>query len=155
MNENWLSQVLKGQTKLEEKRRLLLTQMGYLRMNIFTEYYERVKLAREKNELNKAVELMNEHARTASIFISTKRQPAPIKRLKTLLSIRSTEPIEFLQKWRTSYEAWNKLNEPNRIVDDKKRMEEFEQLRMAFLELYTYSFSIENFPPLRYRRSDH
>ena len=48
MNENWLNQVLKSGIKLKEKKRLLLTQMGYLRINIFTEYYERVKLLREK-----------------------------------------------------------------------------------------------------------
>ena len=72
MNESWLNQVLKSNIKLKEKKRLLLTQMGYLRINIFQEYYERVKLSQEKNQLNEAVELMNRHAEIASIFISTK-----------------------------------------------------------------------------------
>ena len=155
MNENWLNQVLKSDVRLKEKKRLLLTQMGYLRINIFTEYYERVKLLREKNQLNEAVELMNRHAEIASMFISTKKQPAPIKRLKKLLSIRSIEPLEYLQKWRTAYETWIKKTPNQQLVDEKKRMEEFDQLRMAFLELYTFSFSVDNFPPLRSRRSDH
>jgi len=154
MNENWLNQVLKSDIKLKEKKRLLLTQMGYLRINIFTEYYERMKLLREKNQLNKAAELMNRHAEIASIFISTKKQAATIKRLKKLLAIRSTEPTEYLQKWRTAYEAWLK-QKPSQPIDEKKRIEEFDQLRMAFFELYTFSFSVDNFPPLGERRSDH
>jgi hypothetical protein len=154
MNENWLNQVLKSDIKLKEKKQLLLTQIGYLRINIFTEYFERVNLLREKNQLDKAVELMNSHAEIAKIFIPTKRQSTLIKRLKEALSMRSIEPIEYLQKWRTSYEAWTK-QEPNQLIEKKKRLEEFDKLKMAFLELYTFSFSIDNFPPLRERRSDH
>jgi len=155
MNENWLNQVLKSDIKLKERKRLLLTQIGYLRINIFSEYFERVKLLREKNQLNEAVELMNKHAEIASMFISTKEQPASVKRLKELLSIRSTEPIEYLRKWRAAYEAWFKQESNQQPIDNKKRMEEFDQLKMAFLELYTFSFSVDNFPPLRERRSDH
>jgi hypothetical protein len=155
MNVNWLSQVLKSDIKLNKKKRLLLTQIGYLRMDIFIEYYERVKLSREKNQLDKAVELMNKHAEIANIFISTKKQPALIKRLKELLSIRSTEPIEYLHKWRNAYDAWFKQKSSQQPIDEKRRIEEFDQLRMAFLELYTFSFSVDNFPPLRDRRSDH
>lgn len=156
MPENWLSKVLKSEIKLSEKKQLLLTQLGYLRINIFTEYYERIKLARERNELDKAVELMNDHAKIARIFISTKKQPTLVKHIKNLLSIKSIEPMDFLQKWLTTYEKWITQGERDQQnVDAKKRMEEFEQLRMAFLELYTFSFSVDNFPPLRSRRSDH
>ncbi|MBN1244249.1 hypothetical protein JXA31_01485 [Candidatus Bathyarchaeota archaeon] len=155
INENWLNQALKSEIALKEKKQLLLTQIGYLRINIFTEYFERVNLLREKNQLEHAVELMNKHAEIASIFISTKKQPVLIKRLKELLSIRSTEPIEYLQKWRTAYEAWYKQASSQQLTGEKKRMEEFDQLKMAFLELYTFSFSVDNFPPLRNRRSDH
>jgi hypothetical protein len=155
VNENWLNQALKSNITLKKKKQLLLTQIGYLRINIFTEYFERVNLLREKNQLDPAVELMNKHAEVASIFISTKKQPAIIKRLKELLSMRSTEPIEYLQKWRTAYDAWYKQESSQKLIDDKKRMEKFDQLKIAFLELYTFSFSVDNFPPLRDRRSDH
>jgi len=155
MNENWLRQILKGDLKLKEKKRLLLTQIGYLRINIFTEYLERVNLLREKEQLEKAVELMNRYAEIASIFISTKKQPTIIKRLKELLSKQKIEPIEYLQKWRSGYDAWFKQKPSNQTVDKKKRMEEFDQLKMLFIDLYTFSFSADNFPPLRYRRSDH
>ena len=155
VNENWLNQTLKSDIKLKEKKKLLLTQIGYLRINIFTEYLERVNLLREKNQLNEAVELMNRHAETASIFISAKKQPTVVKRLKELLSLRSIEPIEYLEKWRTAYEAWFKQEPGQKLVGEEKRMEEFDQLKMAFIELYTFSFSVDNFPPLRNRRSDH
>jgi hypothetical protein len=155
MNEKWLNQVLKSDIKLKEKKKLLLTQMGYLRMNIFNEYFERVNILREKNQLNKAVELMNEHAEIARIFIPTKKQPVLITQLKKLLSIRSTEPIEYLQKWQTSYEEWHKHMSTQQTTDEKEQMEEFDQIKMAFLELYTFSFSTDNFPNLRNRRSDH
>jgi len=154
INENWLNQVLKSDIKLKEKKQLLLTQIGYLRINIFTEYFERVNLLREKNQLDPAVELMNKHAEVASIFISTKKQPAIIKRLKELLSIRSTEPIEYLEQWRDAYGAWYKQKSSQQL-DEKKQKEDFDQLKMAFLKLYTFSFSVDNFPPLRDRRSDH
>jgi hypothetical protein len=134
---------------------VILTQIGYLRINIFTEYFERVNQLREKNELNAAVELMNQHAEIASIFISKKKQPALIKRLKGLVSIKNIDTIEYLQKWRTVYEKWRKQQSIQRTIDEKKRLKEFDQLKMSFLELYTFSFSVDNFPPLRYRRSDH
>ena len=155
INENWLNQALKSDINLNKKKQLLLTQMGYLRMNIFNEYFERVNILREKKQLNKAVELMNEHAEIARIFIPTRKQPVLIKRLKKLLSIRSTEPMEYLQKWQTSYEEWQKRMSIQQTIDEKAQMEEFDQIKMAFLELYTFSFSTDNFPNLRNRRSDH
>jgi hypothetical protein len=154
VNEEWLKQALKSNIKLKEKKQLLLTQIGHLRINIFTEYYEQVNILREKNQLDKAVELMNSYAEIASIFISTKKQPASIKRLKELLSLRSTEPIEYLQKWRTAYDSWFEQKPNQQSINEKKRMEKFDQLKMAFLELYTFSFAADNFPPLRNRRSD-
>lgn len=154
-NENWLYQAIKSNISPQKKKQLILTQIGYLRINIFTEYFERVNQLREKNELNAAVELMNKHAEIASIFISKKKQPALIKRLKGLVSIKNIDRIEYLQKWRTAYEKWRKQESIQRTIDEKKQLKEFDQLKMFFLELYTFSFSVDNFPPLRYRRSDH
>jgi hypothetical protein len=155
MNENWLNQTLRSDIKLKEKRQLLLTQIGYLRINIFTEYFERVNLLREKNQLNEAAELMNKHAEIARIFIPAQKQSAFTKRLKEILAMRNVEPLEYLQKWRTAYEKWHTQESSQQPLDEKKRLEEFDKLKMAFLELYTFSFSVDNFPPLRNRRSDH
>ncbi|MEM4143339.1 MAG: hypothetical protein QW445_04270 [Candidatus Bathyarchaeia archaeon] len=155
MNENWLRQFLKSNAKLEEKKRFLLTQIGYLRINLFTEYYERAKLLKEQNQLDEAVALMNQYAEIARIFIPTKKQPSLLKRLKKLFAARRIEPVEYLKKWETAYETWTKQKISQQTLDAKKQMEDFERMRMAFLELYTFSFAVENFPPLRYRRSDH
>ena len=153
-DERWLNKTLKSNISLRDKKRLLLTQIGYLRIDIFTEYFERVNLLREREQLDQAVELMNQHAEIASIFISRKSQSRLVKRLKELLSIRNLEPIYYLEQWRTLYATWFKHNNSDQI-DEKKRIENFEKLKMAFLEVYTFSFSVENFPPLSNRRSDH
>jgi len=155
IDENWLNQILSSDIKLKEKKQRLLTQIGYLRMTIFMEYFERVNLLREKKQLNEAIEQMNKHAEIAKIFIPTKKQLTLIKWLKKLFLIRTTEPIEYLQKWQTAYEAWHKQESLQQPSDEKKRLEEFDKLKMAFLELYTFSFSANNFPPLRNRRLDH
>ena len=154
VNETWLNKTLKSDLSIGEKKQLLLTQIGYLRINIFTEYFERVNLLREKKQLDPAVELMNEHAEIARIFIPAKKQSALTKRFKELFSIKSIDPIEYLEQWRTAYEEWHE-NTSNQQLDERNQLEKFDKLKMAFLELYTFSFSIDNFPPLQHRRSDH
>ena len=64
--------------------------------------------------------------------------------------------MEHVENWKAGYEAWFEKDEqsPNK-TNDKKRKEEFNQLKMAFITVYTFSFSVDNFPALRNRRSDH
>ena len=144
--------------KLKKKTQLVLTQIGYLRINLFSEYYERIQYAERNNELDKAVKLMNECAEIIAVpFVSTKKQSAWLKRVKELLPVgNAPEPMEHVEKWKTGYEAWFKHDKKiPKITDDKKRIEEFNQLKMAFITVYTFSFSVDNFPALRNRRSDH
>lgn len=144
--------------KLKKKTQLLLTQIGYLRINLFSEYYERIQCAQRNNELDKAIKLMDECIEIIAIpFVPTKKQSAWVKRVAALFSIGNvTEPIEHVEKWEAGYEAWFKQDEQNpNHTDDKKRMEEFNQLKMDFITVYTFSFSVDNFPALRNRRSDH
>ena len=158
MAQDELNQILESKIKLKKKTQLLLTQIGYLRINMFGEYYEQINRAQERKELDKAVELMNKCAEAVGLpFLSTKKQRGLIERLKGLISTKKQpEPAELIRKWKTAYETWFKKNEsPRPQTDDKKRMEEFDQLKMLFFTIYTYSFSVENFPPLRNRRSDH
>ena len=158
ISQNELNQLLNSKMKLKKKKQQLLTQIGYLRINLFSEYYERIQSAQRDNELDKAVKLMDECVEIIAIpFISTKKQASWLKRAKELLSIvRFPEPIEHVNKWKDSYKAWFKQDEqPHSQVSDKNRNEEFNQLKMAFITLYTFSFSVDNFPALRNRRSDH
>ena len=158
ISQTELNQIKKSKNRLKKKTQMLLTQIGYLRINLFAEYYERIQSAQRNNDLDKAVELMNECVEIIAIpFISTKKQSAFIKRLKVLLSIRQfPEPVEHVQKWKAGYKAWFKKDGTARLqTGDEKRMENFNQMKMAFITLYTFSFSIDNFPALRNRRSDH
>ena len=144
--------------KLKKKEQLLLTQIGYLRINLFSEYYERIQSSQKSNELDKAVKLMNECAEIIAIpFVPAKKQSTWVKRAAALFSKgKATEPMEHVENWKAGYEAWFEKDEqsPNK-TNDKKRKEEFNQLKMAFITVYTFSFSVDNFPALRNRRSDH
>lgn len=158
MSQNELTQILKSKTKHKKKQQLLLTQIGYLRINIFNEYYEQIKHAQENKELVKAFKLMKKCAELVALpFFSIKKQPSLAWRLRVRISTkRKPEPAELIQKWKTVQEAWLRKNElAHPQPNDKKRLDEFNELKMAFFALYTYSFSVDNFPPLRERRSDH
>jgi hypothetical protein len=140
-----------------KKRKLLLTQIGYLRINIFGECYEQIQQAQEKKDFDQAVKLMGTYAEKVAIpYISTKKQPEVRKRLKKLFStISPLEPSDYIQKWKNDYEAWFRTKETEEANNDgKKRMENFDSLKKTFFMLYTVSFSVEDFPPLRYKRSD-
>jgi hypothetical protein len=158
INQNELNQILKSKTTTKQKTQTLLTQIGYLRINMFGEFFEQIQLAQKNNTLDKAVKLMNNCGGIVAVpFISTRKKAPWTKRLKEAISGKKTpEPAKYVQEWKAGYEAWFKQNESGHLqADDKKRMGEFEQLKTAFITLYTYSFSVEDFPPLRNRRSDH
>lgn len=61
MTNDELDKILESKIRRSEKTRILLTQIGFLRINIFNEYYNEVQLAETKNELDDAVKTMNSH----------------------------------------------------------------------------------------------
>jgi hypothetical protein len=156
MGKNELEQFLKSEIKPKKKVEVLLNQIGYLRINLFSEYYEQIKVAEKEKELDKAARLMDQCAEVIAIpFYSTKKQSEFIKRLKKWLSIQSRpESLELINNWKTEYETWFKPKEPGHSISDSKRLEEFDKLKKTFLTLYTFSFSADNFPQLRERRTD-
>jgi vacuolar-type H+-ATPase subunit E/Vma4 len=77
-----LEQILRSKAKTQYKRRLLLTQIGYVRINLFSEYYERLQHAERNKEFEETVKLMNNYVETiAAPFIPAKRQSKFRKRL--------------------------------------------------------------------------
>lgn len=142
MPKEELVPILKSKINSRKKKQMLLTQIGYARINLFTEYYERIQQARTNNELDKGAKLMNEYAETIVIpFISIKKQSAILKRIKELfLRIKYRDPMEQIQEWKTAYHTW---------LEHNKSIEEFDQLKKSLIALYTISFSVEDFPPLR------
>ena len=61
-----LNYILKSEIPALEKK-LLLSQIGLLRINLFAEYSERMQIFEENNQLDKAVEVMNEYAANIAI----------------------------------------------------------------------------------------
>jgi hypothetical protein len=147
MPKDELTPILKSKINPRKKKQMLLTQIGYARINLFTEYYERIQQARTNNELDNGAELMNEYAETIVIpFISTKKQSATLERIKeAILRKKRRDPMEQIQEWKTTYHAWFEHN---------KLIEEFDQLKKSLIALYTISFSVEDFPPLRNKPSE-
>jgi hypothetical protein len=156
MGKDELEQFLKSGIKHKKKVEVLLNQIGYLRINLFSEYYEQIKVAEKEKELDKAARLMNQCAEAIAIpFYSTKKQSEFIKRLKKWLSMQSRpESLELINNWKTEYEGWFKPREAGHSISDSEKREEFDKLKRTFFTLYTFSFSVDNFPQLRERRTD-
>jgi hypothetical protein len=57
MPKDELEQTLRSKAKNQYKRRLLLTQIGYVRINLFSEYYARLQHAERNKEFEEAVKL--------------------------------------------------------------------------------------------------
>jgi hypothetical protein len=152
-----LTKALNSKISPKKKKKLLLTQIGYVRINLFSEYYERTQRARKKNQLDKAAKLMNEYTETISIpYIITKKKPTLTERLKMALTkTKPIEPTEQINKWRNNYQEWLKqTQEAPARTDEKKRTEQFEELKTSFITLYTISFNPKDFPPLRLKPSE-
>ncbi len=152
MSQKEVDEFLQRKVSFSERRRLLLIQIGRLRINLFSEYYEQIKCAQSQNDLNKALELMNAYAEIAIPFIPIKKPYGITRKLREwYYEKKIVYPEEFIKQWRTQYGLWLQQN----YVDEKQRNEKFEELRVIFYSLYTYSFSETNYPPLTRRRTDH
>lgn len=148
---NKLNLILKSQIPLQEKKKLLLNQIGLLRINLFMEYSERIAILEKNKQLDEAVKLMNDYAESIAIpFIPIKKQPSLINRFMDLISReRPLEPHEYVQKWKNEYQLWFERNDAFTKPSLRKHEEHdrFIQIQMIFHMLYTVSFSDDNFPP--------
>jgi len=142
-----LRYVLRSGIPVEDKKNLLLSQIGLLRINLFMEHYERIRIFEENSQLDEAIEVMNDYAVNVAIpFIPAKKSPSLINRFMDLIvKDRLLEPFEYVQKWKTEYQSWV---ESRKIpMNQSLRREKFSQLKTMFHMLYTVSFSDDNFPP--------
>ena len=149
--QSQLDLVLRSQASVDKKRSLLLSQIGLLRINLFSEYNERVRILEEKKDLDQAITVMNDYAENVAIpFISSKKKPSFINRFMDLVSKeRPLEPFEYVRKWREQHQSWFEYKETSAssYVSDNQRQEMFAQLKIIFNMLYAVSFSDDNFPP--------
>ena len=144
---NMLHYILKSKIPNRDKKKLLLSQIGLLRINLFMEHSQRVEMLEDNNQLNEAVEVMNDYVVNIAIpFIPVTKKPSLINRFMDLISReRLLEPFEYVQKWKTEYHSWVESSEfpKNELL----RPEKFAQLQTIFRMLYAMSFSDDNFPP--------
>ena len=147
LTQNELNQKLLKGTEYEN-RQLVLTQIGYLRINLFQEYYERIQAAQANQDLDKAVQLMNQYIQTIAMpFIQERLHPSILTRIANIFST-STLPnaAQTLKEWQTHHEAWNRQKKAN--IDNNRKAIEFNHMLNLFITLYTLSFSPSNFPPV-------
>jgi len=143
-----LSQKLKNMSNARKKK-LLLTEIGYLRINLFQEYYERIQIAQKSKDPDKAIQLMKTYIETIAMpFIQERLTPSILSKLTKPFSKDKTQnAAEVLQEWKTSYEKWTNPRETT-LSNQKNRIEQFDQIKRTFITLYTISFSFGNFPPV-------
>ena len=72
LSQDELDRKLSKGTKYEKKY-LLLTQIGYLRINLFQEHYERIQEAQESQDFDKAIHLMNQYIQTIALRSRSRR----------------------------------------------------------------------------------
>jgi hypothetical protein len=146
-----LSHILGSKIPTQAKKKLLLSQIGLLRINLFMEYFERIRIFEENRLFDDAMEIMNDYAESVAIpFISSRKQPSLVKRFLDLIAReRTLEPYEYIQKWRNEYQSWFSHNETSLHppIQELKLKERFSQNKITFNMLYAVSFSDDNFPP--------
>ena len=140
---------LKKSPKEGEKKLILLTEVGYLRINLFHEYYERIQVAQKNRDFGEAVELMKDYVETIAMpFLQQKLHPSVLDRVgRFLYSNGNPDAGKTMQDWLTGYEAWSK-KQGSAMSDSSEKLEMYNGLKRSFIVLYTLSFSYENFPPV-------
>jgi hypothetical protein len=149
VSETELAKRLSGKINPLWGQYFLLSQIGYLRINLFAEYYARINAARENKDFNKGIHLMNEYLETvAKPFLIWQVQNSFTGRLRDLVSGSENRRIinQTLVTWAKDYGVWLKLSEDAKA--EKNLNEEFGRMMINFNTLYTYSFSSQNFPPV-------
>jgi hypothetical protein len=132
-----------------KNRQFVLTQIGYLRINLFQEYYERIQAAQANQDLDKGVQLMNQYISTIAMpFIQERLHPSILTRIANVFSTSTLrDAAQTLKQWHTHHEAWNRQRKA-KTDNNRKAIEEFDQIKTLFITLYTLSFSPSNFPPV-------
>lgn len=139
-----LEQSIEGTSSAKDKMNLLFSQVGYLRINLFYEVYARLQQAEENRDFDKVLKLMNDYIETVAMpFLLRRMQQSWFSRLSGKLP----EATLSFQSWSSGYKYWFHP-EPGRLLGEKERSEEFQQLKQNFLTLYHLSFSYQNFPPV-------
>lgn len=146
MSKSELEHILTSGLPVQDKKKILLSQIGLLRINLFAEFSARIQVLEQDSRLDEAVELMNEYTLNVAIPFILKKTPSMTSRFKTLIGLnRQPEPLKYVQEWKSKYQSWDKCRKVP--TDPRLRQELFKQLLSIYRMLYALSFSKENFPP--------
>jgi hypothetical protein len=148
MPQDELERKLQTIKKAHIKRKLLLTEVGYLRINLFQEYYERIQSAQKNGDPKKAVQLMEVYLETVAMpFIQERLHPSILNKISRLFSTdKVPNATKTLEEWKNRFAAWTKQKTP--LADETSQLKQYEELKRTFITLYTISFSFNNFPPV-------
>lgn len=146
IKENEINHVLKSDIPNQEKKKILLAEIGAARINIFGILAKQIQHLEQDDQLDNCVEIMNEYVNNvASIFIA-EESPSLIENIKHLIfSDKNKTPLEYLEDWKKLYEEWNNYQE-NEITSLNNKQELYTELQTAYKTLYSLSFSKKNFP---------
>lgn len=148
MTHDELDQILESKIGKREKIRILLTQIGFLRINIFNECYKEIQLAETKNEFDKAVKIMNDYIEPVAMrFIQERLHPSLTDRIIELFSkSKLPDTGKTLGEWKRSLFTWSE--DASMRFDQQKKTKEYARIKEIFITLDMLSFSFDNFPPL-------
>lgn len=135
-----------------EKKKWVISKMVLVRTAIFSEYSDRIEQANKERDLAKAVDLMNEYIfRFAVPFIDRLKPPSRSDRLSTFFKKRTVlTPYEYLQKWKTDYEAWGNLRQSSdKQIDDYVRSQKYLELSGTYICFMTFPFQKTTFQQVR------
>jgi hypothetical protein len=142
------SLILKSNAPEIEKKKWVISKMILIRTSIYSEYSDRILLAEKTDDLNKAVDLMNDYISTFAVpFIDNLKPPSKIDHFSAWLSKKSVlSPYEYLEKWKTDYGNWKQINSSDPRLDIYLKSEKYRELVGKYNMLYNLSFSRDNVP---------
>jgi len=148
MTHDELKKILESKIGTREKIRILLTQIGFLRINIFNECYKKIQPAETNKELDEAVKIMNDYIETVAMqFIQERLHPSLTDRIINLFSkSKIPDAAKTLDEWKSSLSTWSE--DKSMPLDQEKKIKEYNKIKEIFITLDMLSFSFDNFPPL-------
>jgi hypothetical protein len=148
MTHGELKKILESKIGSREKHRILLTQIGFLRINIFNDCYQKIQFAETKKDFDEAVEIMNDYIETVAVrFMKDRLHPSLTDRIiKAFSKSKIPDAAKTIEEWKNSLSTW--VENKSALLDQEKRIEEFTKMKNLFITLDMLSFSLENFPPL-------
>jgi hypothetical protein len=139
--------ILKNAPEINKKK-WVISKMVSIRAAIYSEYSNQIRLAEKKDDLNNAIDLMNDYIFTFTLpFIDNLKPPSRIDRISARLSKKSVlSPYEYLEKWKADYIKWQQIKSSEPKLETYLKSEKYREMGITYNMLYDLSFSSDNVP---------